>query len=711
MDVPDGLRARDAELARHHARFSHGGLFPIAAWIRDSITGTDSTSRADGPYRWFRGSVGCVTWTGDRGLVHCRQNRDQHGPYRRVVDIEARDGRGLLRDIDSIGGAFFDSMRAARFATFGRAVSLPVSIVDGIITAVEQQSIESTIDTALRSGLDRPAGYIDQVDSQQWVDDASTRSLRQQIAELNVSIDRQWREIEPNETPAARRQRHCDALIARLQQHSADAWQRSDDWHRDVESRYHRDEQSRRNLHRRRAAWVARLRRMRDVAMRLDHQSAGLRRDIDTVNGDIHHVRQELRDAQQPLQTRHDASGVLPVGYHDRLATIDAQLLRLRRTLADIRQTHQWMVGRGSLESALNTPLDWADHQLPLAFQQGELEDADLHYGPDHAPIRDTEVYDYREDDAYEVDLDADSEIDVYQRAYTPSRSTSRPMRDDAYGVSQLETRLENAYRQLDDLTKRYDQLVAWDPWRDATRPHSSVELDWGWDQESLEELLGTIQSLKTEIREVTDHLAAVSLHSSERYERHRENLHRVNQRREEMRYRRQRRGTDTHATYLHDGHPAYRDVNYDLDVAAELDDLQHTDNDVYDAAYADDDVYMNPASHGLGRAALPSHWERLDTANHPLRRCQRALLTAIGMLMRHRQALLRHLASLTPYDLSDLQSTLGDWTSNPVSPRSALDDPLLDNLDASMTIDQLDRWLGADSRWTVGSFLPRATD
>ncbi|QEG38514.1 DUF4332 domain-containing protein [Roseimaritima ulvae] len=253
------------------------GKTTVLRFLREMMQGNQRYASLNDPQR------GRVVWAGHDGLWHCVRESDG----RFSTELESRSGRPVDR----------------RHAVDPRFVSWSPSVIDGIISSSDQQSITAAIAAAQRAGLDTTLATVHPEQPQ------ITR-LQRRVAELDRLLTDLPAESESMQTLESRRAA-LTAELAEIDRHSAAAREHSDT-----------DAQRRRLLE-----------READVdhdILRLRDQEVELRRMLAEIDAEL----QSNADHSFADQTRY----AIAETHRRQLEDLDGQLIRWRRTLRDIRQ-------------------------------------------------------------------------------------------------------------------------------------------------------------------------------------------------------------------------------------------------------------------------------------------------------------------------------------------------------------------------------------
>jgi hypothetical protein len=349
------------------------GKTAIARFIRDSLV------RREYPQGMLSASSGRVVWADGNGLVHCRREPDGTPLGRRTVEFENRGN--TLGQFDSLGRSWFSAGRTRTAAD--RAIDslqLPESIVDGVITDTAITSVARIVSACVRSGLDSRQSYQSLPLHDAALDnDAYERSrrLRRELADI-------------------------DAELTRL---------RNDD-HRES---YQHSETDRHE----------RLSELHDRARRLRAQQSELLRWVAEIDRERSHAN--LVGAPFDSSDYQSAASITDGNLRRRLEDLDAQLIRWRRALSEVRGIrHALLSDDQRIVGTL--PYPSADEAaLRRLRMEGFLHAID-HYDYDHARNWD----------------------EFYPESFYPE--SHRPL----HQIDEIEYRIESATRQIDWLLQLY---------------------------------------------------------------------------------------------------------------------------------------------------------------------------------------------------------------------------------------------------------------
>jgi hypothetical protein len=169
------------------------GKTAIARFVRDSLVGRQY------PLGMMSSSTGRIVWADRNGMVHCLREKDGTSGGRTSVEFEPRDEQSHSWDglrHSWISGICNTTERSRATAS----ITLPESLVDGVITDTAITNVSRVVAACVHSGLDNPDTYrevpIDPspagpLDSRDLPPGSSQpRSLRAQLADVEAEIAR-----------------------------------------------------------------------------------------------------------------------------------------------------------------------------------------------------------------------------------------------------------------------------------------------------------------------------------------------------------------------------------------------------------------------------------------------------------------------------------------------------------------------------------------
>jgi hypothetical protein len=382
------------------------GKTAIARFLRDSLVSRDY------PLGMLSSSTGRVVWADRHGKLHCRRERDGTAHGRRTVEFESRG------DFDASYAALHHSWLggdpSGEAGLAHKSMRLPETLVDGIVTDTAVTSVARVVSACVRSGLDSPDAY---------------RALP--LFGESIYHDRggyqhaEALDIGPRyEQPCVLREELAavEAELAQLGSVAADEPQLLDrrNWlaarlsgaHRfdSPVSAYTLDRPRRHDLQRR-------LGDLHDRARRLRARQEELHRWIAEIDRDIAH----RHPAYTSLTDHGDdyRAVVRDESLRRRLDDLDAQMIRWRRALVEVRGLRQTLLSRRDpLSAPPISPLD--ESELRRMRLDGFL----------HAI------------DRYDRSRNWD---DLYPESYRP-----------LHHIDDIGQRIDSATRQIDWLLERY---------------------------------------------------------------------------------------------------------------------------------------------------------------------------------------------------------------------------------------------------------------
>ncbi len=383
------------------------GKTAIARFVRDALASRDY------PLGMLSSSTGRVVLADRNGLVHCRREQDGTAQGRSTVEFESRGDQD--RHFGSFEGSWFNGLSASSDSSRAiRSIQLPESIVDGVVTDTAVTSVARVVSACVRSGLDSHEAYHAlplredslYVDRDGYVEPANAygeqrydrnRRLREQLAEVESELGRLGDKDGDYDSLVARR----NWLKTRLAEPHRPR--------RRSESTASAD----RARHRQ---WQQRLTELHDRARQLCRQ-AELRRWIAEIDRDAaDHTRYV---SHRTVADYSSLSGIADSDLRRQLDDLDAQMIRWRRTLVEIRGLRTALLsGHGHSTDVPLSPLD--ESSLRRVRLDGFL----------HAVDR----YDRSR-----------SWTDLYPENYRP-----------LHHIDDIDHRIESATRQIDWLLERY---------------------------------------------------------------------------------------------------------------------------------------------------------------------------------------------------------------------------------------------------------------
>ncbi len=380
------------------------GKTAISRFIRDSLC------HRRYPLGMLSSSTGRVVWAAADGLVHCRREKDGTAEGRRSVEFESRgDHRLEFTPLDQswMSGATSttDSSRAIR------SIQVPESIVDCVITDTSITNVARVVSACVRAGIDNAATYqglplddhhvgrTDDFFAQSSVEARQTsdrsRSLRAELADVEAELSRMDSDVDPRASLVARR----EAIIARLHEESS------------------RPRYGARSVYPERV-YVDPIRdnHLRNRLIELSERADRLRAREEQLQywiADIDRESYSFPASNHSQTTLHEPA--ISAAARRRLDDLNAQLIRLRRALSEVRALKSLMTSRRD---------DYSTAFDEQALRRRRFE------GFSHA----IDHYDYRSGwDRF------------YGEAYKP-----------LHAIDDINVRIEAATRQIDWLLNRY---------------------------------------------------------------------------------------------------------------------------------------------------------------------------------------------------------------------------------------------------------------
>lgn len=301
-------------------------------FLRSVMLGTDR--------RWHEGSSGAIVWADAEGLLHCRRDVDGTVAGRLSIDVVDRDG---------VTRKFHHGYRDAdNYHRLDRLVALPRMTLDAIVAP----NRETTLRTLLQACRD--AGVLTPVVVR---DDAEISRVQARIVESGAPTV--WLSRVHGHLPAELENRRLQLI--------------------DELAHWDRIEQSPPAHERRRARLELRLVDCRDELARLRLQESELRRTLAEVERELSQI--------SVVRTSVDPALCIASVRRVQLEELDTQLVRLCRTLREIRAIHdgsavnrernattllkeKWATEISAIEK-------WALLALPNGFKLGDSIDRD----------------------------------------------------------------------------------------------------------------------------------------------------------------------------------------------------------------------------------------------------------------------------------------------------------------------------------------------
>jgi len=377
---------------------SGSGKTALVRFLRDSLTGTTPTRQG------LAQSSGRVVWAAADGLYHCRREPNGSVEGRRFVELESR---------------FASHRQHQRIGSESIVIDLPACVVDGIVTDTVLTNVHRCVQAAIASGLDHASVRVDNSR------EIEITQLRNEIAELERQIHShtlhsQHASAQPQSayesfglTLDMKRLRDRRAELT-LEISAIDA---RSDWATKADAEMDR-RRRKREMFAAIADEIERLRRQEsDLRMRLAEVESALEKMDDEVN------RTESRSA-------------IAKAYRNRLEQVDAQLVRVRRVVHEIRALgDKWFGGRG-----LTAQAGWLEQAI-----DGVARVAD-DFSLDH--------------DARLVRVGDDrGELDIVDRGWSSALANSMRI-DDSVAASSVDVqhRIDAICRLVDNLVGRCEE-------------------------------------------------------------------------------------------------------------------------------------------------------------------------------------------------------------------------------------------------------------
>lgn len=288
-------------------------------FVRSVMLGTDRL--------WHQGCAGRVVWAGRDGLLHCRREADGTSHGRLSMDFVDRNGFSQnylhgYRDADS-----YNRMRSW--------LDLPRQAIDALVAPSRETSLERMVEACRTLGL---------TESEHVRDEAEIQRVREQLSQVNQRLADLTRNplkyttydysVVLSGDPTQGLTAHgVQELRTRLQERRrilVDELARLD--------RYDNRQDDQASLENRRSRLEVRLADARDEVARLRNQESDLRRSLSEVE-------RELNDCTRCLSSN-ESSLRISSAWRLQLEELDNQLMRLGRTLREIRSIRDnWVAG------------------------------------------------------------------------------------------------------------------------------------------------------------------------------------------------------------------------------------------------------------------------------------------------------------------------------------------------------------------------------
>ena len=265
---------------------------PVISFLRALMLGARASQTALG------GWSGRIVWADAEGLLHCRRELDGTAEGRLAVDFEARAHAGLEIPSDRRSSSYLRR----------RLAQLPPSIIDAVIAQADGGDALFTVLRATdRSGLDAATEGSSTLQPEQL---RLVERLQAQADKLQQQIDT----IPLGEQTIGQLNDRRDQLQAELES--------QEQWLRSAREQHHAEQTRRRSLEHR-------LQELREEARRLRDQEAELRRSLTDIEA-------AMRTISFDSSTAHPRVAVAEA-HRRQLEDLDSQLIRWRRTLAEVR--------------------------------------------------------------------------------------------------------------------------------------------------------------------------------------------------------------------------------------------------------------------------------------------------------------------------------------------------------------------------------------
>jgi len=336
------------------------GKTAIVRFVRDSLV-----SRRY-PIGMMNSSTGRVVWADRNGLIHCRREQDGTVEGRRTIEFESRGDRCYDHQTlqHSWLGPLVSGTHASRAAG---TIELPESIVDCVITDTAVTNVSRVVSACIRSGLDSPDTYrsLPLSEDRDYFDhDLAADPARMGYAEAAAPLDgvsrhRTWRAQLAD----------VEAELARLEPNSAGTH------FTDRASLVARRTELLARLSRRREPVAAcettdqhhRLQHLADQADQLRRRQNELRRWIVELDAELARVRtidhapyrfvdRSYANYRETLYRDH--AGAVDESLRSRLEDLDAQMIRWRRMLMEVRGLRETVLGQRRDATGFPSPLD-----------------------------------------------------------------------------------------------------------------------------------------------------------------------------------------------------------------------------------------------------------------------------------------------------------------------------------------------------------------
>ena len=288
------------------------GKTAIARFIRDSLI------QRDYPQGMFSASSGRVVWADRNGLVHCRREQDGTVAGRRTVEFESRGEPP--RQFHCLDQSWFGDLSAGSDSSRAiQTLQLPESIVDCVITDTAISSVARVVSACVRSGLDSPETY-----QSLPLHDDSTYHRRDPYSPLDPVSDG----IDQRDYDHHRRLRQqladIDAELSRLLDDERSTADRTFDTFGNAQS----------------MSWSLsqrqqRLLQLHERARQLQARQSELRRWVAEIDRELAHTAAGAAEFDS-AECQFSAS-ITDQNLRHRLQDLDAQMIRWRRALAEVR--------------------------------------------------------------------------------------------------------------------------------------------------------------------------------------------------------------------------------------------------------------------------------------------------------------------------------------------------------------------------------------
>ncbi len=407
----------------------HSGKTAIARFVRDSLCNRRY------PLGMLSSSTGRVVWATPDGLVHCRREKDGTNEGRRTIEFESR-GDSRLR-YTSLENSWVNGINSSSDSSRAhRSIQIPESIVDCVVTDTAVIDVARVVSACVRAGLDNPAIYqglpLSERYAQGHSDDFASESsyelrhtssrhlaARAELADVEAELSSLGISGEEHAALVARR----EAILAQLNRAPQYSTYRVAPVHtHDYDAGRH-------------DSLRGRLFELNERADRLRAREQQLRHWITDIESESAYLAVPTHAAHAYDDRRtysHSSESSLPIAVRRQLDDFNAQLIRLRRALSEVRGLRSLMMVHRD-EQVYACPID------DVAWRKRRLS------GFAHAIDR----YDYRSGwDRF------------YGDAYKPLGA-----------IDDVDVRVGAAVSQIDWLLERYNHPLAGGDWYASLPP------------------------------------------------------------------------------------------------------------------------------------------------------------------------------------------------------------------------------------------------